>query len=358
MCYYFFFYGFAFAKTSKPKISSQKPHTHLPPISVIVCAKNEAENLKKHIPKLLEQDYPEFQLILINDASSDDTDDVMEHFALSDKRVKQVNVVNVEAFWGNKKYALTLGVKAASHEHLLFTDADCEPASKNWIREMAEGFSGNKDIVLGYGGYEKVKGSWLNQLIRYETVFTAVQYFSYAVAGKPYMGVGRNLAYTTELFYEQRGFINHIKVRSGDDDLFVNQAATRENTSYNWSPESFTLSKAKKSYSTWFTQKRRHVNVAKYYKWSDKFTLGLFYSSQLLFFLSAILVLLIGFRWEICLIVIGLRYLVAWTAVGVSAYKLQEEDCAWFFPLNEVFLIFFQLSIFSANLISKPNRWK
>ncbi|RMB64186.1 glycosyltransferase [Dokdonia sinensis] len=358
VCYYFFFYRFAFAKANTTKALSKNLNPALPPISVIVCAKNEAENLKKHIPKLLEQDYPEFQIVFINDASSDDTEEVMEQFALSDKRVKQVNVVNVEAFWGNKKYALTLGVKAAAYEHLLFTDADCVPATSNWIREMARGFSQEKEIVLGYGGYEKVKGSLLNQLIRYETLFTAVQYFSYAIGGKPYMGVGRNLAYTTNLFYEQRGFINHIKIRSGDDDLFVNQAATSQNTTAIWNYESFTISKAKKSYRAWFTQKRRHVNVAKYYKWTDKFLLAIFYSSQLLFFLSAFLILFTSFQWEICLAIIGLRYLIAWIAVGVSAYRLQEKDCAWFFPLNELFLIFFQLSIFSANLISKPNRWK
>src|SRR5690606_23863172 len=153
------------------------------------------ENVKKLVPLLAAQNYPDFEIVLIDDASSDDTADIFEEFEKEYANVRIVKVRNNEAFWGNKKFALTLGIKAARKEYLLFTDADCYPSGLNWITEMSCNFTMQRTIVLGYGAYEKVPGSFLNKLIRFETMLTAVQYFSWARAGLPYMGVGRNLAY-------------------------------------------------------------------------------------------------------------------------------------------------------------------
>lgn len=352
VAFYVFYWLFAFAK------ASQKPNKSLPPVSVIICAKNESQNLQKNVSFILEQDYPEFEIILINDASSDDTEEVMEAYALAHKNVHQVNVVNNEAFWGNKKYALTLGIKRASYAHMIFTDADCVPASPKWLRHMAGSFVAKKEIVLGYGAYQKIKGSFINKLIRFETLMTAIQYFTYAKAGRPYMGVGRNLAYTAAIFYEQKGFISHMKIKSGDDDLFVNQASTRKNTALQYHPESFTISTPKTSFDAWITQKRRHITTASHYKFLEKFLLGLFYVSQLLFFMVGIAVLAIMYKWELVLAVIGVRYFVAWLAIGFSASKLREKDVAYFYPIFEMVLVCVQLSIFISNLISKPTKWK
>ena len=212
----FVYYVVIFGKFGYRK--SQKSNPKRIPISVIVCAKNEEENVAKFVPMLAEQDYPDFEIVLIDDASSDDTLDLLEGFEKQYANVRLVKVENNEAFWGNKKFALTLGIKAAKKEYLLFTDADCYPNSKNWIMEMSSQFTKDKTIVLGYGAYERLPG-FLNKIIRFETMLTAVQYFSWAKIGRPYMGVGRNLAYKKEEFFNVRGFMDHMKIRSGDDDL-------------------------------------------------------------------------------------------------------------------------------------------
>lgn len=350
--YYIFIYSkFAFAKKETPLLKKI-------PISVIVCAKNESKNLSLLIPKLIEQDYSQFEIVLINDASSDDTLKIMESFKAINENIKIVNVENNEAFWGNKKYALTLGIKAASNEFLLFTDADCIPKSKSWITKMSSHFSKTKTIIIGYGAYAKHKGDLLNKLIRYETLFTAMQYFSYAKIGMPYMAVGRNLAYRKDTFYNRNGFINHLKIRSGDDDLFVNEAATKNNTSICYSTDSFTISKPKETFKQWFNQKRRHISTAKYYKFKHKFMLGLFYLSQLLFWTLAILLLVISFKPLIVSSIIIFKFLFQYIIIGFSAKKLDESDTIWALPLFEFFLIIFQFSIFITNLISKPTHWK
>ncbi|WP_299891078.1 glycosyltransferase [uncultured Lacinutrix sp.] len=356
VCIQVIFYGSLFGSFAFKASKNNTPVNV--PISIIVCAKNESENLKQFIPSILNQKYSKFEVVLINDASYDNTLEVMEAFANEHSNIKIVNVKNVESFWANKKYALTLGIKAASHDFLLFTDADCEPVSPNWITEMTSCFSEEKTIVLGYGAYNKIKNSLLNKLVRYETLLTAIQYFSFAKLGIPFMGVGRNLAYKRDEFFKTNGFINHIDIRSGDDDLFINEAANSINTSICFSKDSFTTSNPKTSFKDWFRQKRRHVSTANRYKFKHKALLALFYTTQLLFWAFSIVLLITMFYWKFVIGLIIVRFIIQFLVFGFSAKKLDEMDVIFILPFLELFLIGFQLTIFITNLISKPNHWK
>ncbi len=351
-----FYYAGIFSKFAFAKIQKSTPKRI--PISVIVCAKNEEENVINFIPLLAEQNYPDFEIILIDDASSDTTLDIFEEFEKKYSNVRLVKVANNEAFWGNKKFALTLGIKAAKKDYLLFTDADCYPTSKDWITLMSSQFTMHKTFVLGYGAYEKVKGSFLNKIIRFETMLTAVQYFSWAKIGRPYMGVGRNLAYKKDEFFKVNGFIDHMKIRSGDDDLFINQASKGNNTTCCYSPESFTYSKPKTTFKDWITQKKRHVATATFYKSFDRIQLSVFFISQILFLILPIILLSFQYEWIVVLSIIGFRYLFTWIILGFSAGKLKEKDVMYWFPIIEIVLIFTQMNIFVSNIFSKPVHWK
>lgn len=342
---------FAFAKS---KSASSKNIS----ISVIVCAKNEAENLKKFLPSIINQNYGKFEIVLINDASSDDTLDVMKTFEEQHNNIKIVDVENNEAFWGNKKYALTLGIKAASHNFLLFTDADCKPVSNQWIKEMSSQFNNEKTVAIGYGAYKKKKFNLLNALIRFETIFTAIQYFSYAKIGMPYMAVGRNLAYRREEFFNANGFMSHMQIRSGDDDLFVNQVANKSNTALCFSKDSFTESIPETNFKNWFNQKRRHISTANHYKPIHKTVLGLFYISQLLFWITSIILLVLLFRWEIVVSLIAFRFVLQYISFGLSAKKLDDTKLIYTLPFLELFLIVSQFFIFISNLTSKTHHWR
>ncbi len=349
--YLIIFRIFAF---SKPEKQTSKNIA----VSVIICAKNEADNLKQFIPLIANQEFSDFEIVLINDASVDNSLKVMEELAQKYNKIKIVDVKNNEAFWANKKYALTLGIKVAKHDYLLFTDADCKPISKYWIKEMSSHFTNEKTVILGYGGYDKVKNSFLNKLIRYETIFTAIQYFSFAKFGIPYMGVGRNLAYRKDEFYEVNGFVDHMNINSGDDDLFVNNVATKDNTALCYTPNSFTKSIPKQTFLQWFKQKRRHVSTANRYKLLHKLLLAEFYSSQILFWSLGVFLLVMNFKFYVVvslfLLIIAIKYII----IGFSSKKLNEPDLIILAPVLELFLIFFQFSIFINNLISKPAHWK
>lgn len=354
LCYYLIIFSqFSFA-------TPQNNENFDTPISVIICARNESQNLREYLPLILQQNYPNFELILINDGSSDDTLDVFKLFKekhLHSHQIKIVDVLQNESFEGKKKHAVALGINAATYEHLLFTDADCKPVSIHWISEMVSQFSSGKKIVLGYGGYKKTKNSLLNKLIRFETVFTALQYFSYAKTGIPYMGVGRNLAYEKSLFFENNGFKKHLHLKSGDDDLFINQNATENNVAIVFSEASFTVSEPKTTFKSWIQQKRRHISTAHSYKPMHQLLLGLSYTSHLLFWIFAFLITFLNQQLELGLILIGIRMTIQYLILGLAAKKLKENDLIIWIPFLELFLIFIHLFIFIKNKRSKPTHW-
>lgn len=348
--YFVVFSKFAFSKAEN--FSGEQDF----PVSLIICAKNEAENLKQNIPLWLEQEYPDFEIILINDASVDDTKEIMETFAQGNPNIHTVNIENNETFWSNKKYSLTLGIKRAMHKRMLFTDADCKPASIHWLKLMTAQLSEEKQIVLGYGAYAHKKGI-LNTLIRFETLMTAIQYYSYSLIGMPYMGVGRNLAYTSHVFYDNRGFMSHMNIPSGDDDLFVNEAATADNVAHCYEPDAFTISEPKESFKEWFHQKRRHITTASNYKSKHQWLLATFYLTSLLFWILAIFCIVL-IDWKIPLALIIFRLILQYVFIGAAADMLKEIKIKPWIPLLEFGLIIFQLTIFISNTFSKPGRWK
>src|SRR2546428_821134 len=255
-CAYLFFLYKKFAFTPLSAFYAEKQE----PVSVILCARNESENLQKFLPSLFKQDYPEFEIVVVNDCSYDDSEAVLETFAEQYPNLKIVNLVEHEKYRHGKKFALTLGIKAAKYDLLLMTDADCEPVSEHWIASMQRNFTNETEIVLGFSPYAKTRG-FLNSFIRFETFVTALNYFSFALVGKPYMGVGRNLAYRKELFFRNKGFAKHMHLLSGDDDLFVNENATKVNTRVEFANVSQMVSEPKTTFKEYWTQIRRHSSV-------------------------------------------------------------------------------------------------
>ena len=327
------------------------------PVSVIICARNESVCLKKYLPAVLEQDYPFFEVIVVNDCSWDETGQLLEEFSKQYSHLKIVTIKEQEKYRHGKKFALTLGIKAAANEFLLLTDADCMPAGKKWLSKMQGNLSDEKEIVLGYGAYQKEVGL-INMLVRYDTLYIAMQYFSAALMGNSYMGVGRNLAYKKSMFFRSKGFAKHNHILSGDDDLFINENATKRNIAIEIDTESITYSDPKKTFSEWFKQKRRHMSTAKYYKWSHKFSLAMQSGSTLIFYLLLIALLILRFEWRILLSLYAVSLLIRLPIIFGVTKKLNEKDLVWAFPVLDIIHTFLQPVFFTANLLNKQNNWK
>ena len=305
------------------KADEKKPAPKLPPLSVIICARNEAENLARFLPAVMEQDYPSYEVVVVNDCSEDNTYDILGEMMNRYPHLRVSIIQRDPGFTHTKKLAMLIGIKAAKNELLVFTDADCRPASPNWLREVAAAARPETDIVIGYGGYIAEEGL-LNSYIRYETMFIGMQYFGMTMAGKPYMGVGRNLAYRRSFFFDRGGFGPHNHIMSGDDDLFVNRNATIDNCSLMLSPDSFTLSAAQKSLGAWIKQKRRHFSAATYYKWNDKVRLFFEPFSRVSYYGLLLTLLLMLVSWPIVLFIAMARLVMRAVVIRKAAATFKE----------------------------------
>lgn len=350
-----FYYWFFFARLAFYRKGESNPSGEA--VSVVISAKNEYHNLRRNLPLIMEQDYPEFEVIVVNDASDDDTAELLEEFEDKYARLKVINIYQDLNFFKGKKFPLSIGIRSARHELVLLTDADCKPHGREWIRVMAGNFSKETEVVLAYGPYEKAKGL-LNKIIRFDTLHIAMQYLSFALAGLPYMGVGRNLAYRKKLFIEQKGFTAHYKVSSGDDDLFINKVARRHNTSIEISQASHMLSRAKSSFGSWFRQKRRHLSTGRYYRPKFKFLLGLYAISQFLFYALFILLISLNYASIIVLGAFALRLFTQLIVLKKSGDRLNERDLLLFSPLFELIIILLNVLSATANLFVRQHKWK
>jgi glycosyltransferase involved in cell wall biosynthesis len=351
ICYYLFIFSrLAFYKAAE-KESRQLP------VSVIVCAKNEANNLRKYLNSILEQSYPDYEVIVVNDCSWDETGEYLKEQLKMHSRLKVVTIREQDRYKHGKKFALTLGIKAAKNEILLMTDADCMVAGKNWISSMQSRYNQNTEIVLGYGAYRKEKG-FLNMLIRFDTFQIAFQYLSFALSGIPYMGVGRNLSYLKSTFFRSKGFASHNHIFSGDDDLFVNENATSANTAIEISPESFTFSDAKKTFVDWHRQKSRHGTTSRYYKKRHQTLLALLSISNLVFLAVLITLLVNRYKIEIILSIYVAKLLLQWAMNFMTANKLGEKSLMWYYPLLEIMQTILQPIFYLSSLFTKQRAWK
>lgn len=351
-----FYYLYFFSRVGSYK-NTDRETSQQHPVSVIICARDEDENIARHLPGILVQDYSTtHEVLVVNDNSVDESKYILAELQ---KRFRKLNVIDLtqEAkLIAGKKFPLSIGIKEAKHEIVLLTDADCVPASEHWLYKMQDAFANGTEVVLGYGPYQKRPG-FLNKVIRFETFHTAIQYLGYALAGVPYMGVGRNLAYKKDVFFRNKGFasINHIP--SGDDDLFINKVANSHNTSVVIDPEAFTLSQPKTSWKEWMRQKRRHYTTGKFYKGKHKFLLGL-YTGSLFLFYPLFVIALIFFDWRLVMIPFVLKLIVQAIVWNKAMKKLQEQDLFSWFILWDLWLFFYYI-LFASSLWNKPaKRWK
>ncbi|HEY9008618.1 glycosyltransferase [Ohtaekwangia sp.] len=339
---------------SKKRTATQ---TERLPVSIIICAHDEEENLKELIPELLAQDYPEFEIVVVDDRSNDTTFDWLLEETSKDHRLRMVHVNRTPPHVNGKKYGITLGIKAAKYEWILLTDADCRPLTKQWIASMSAQFNESTSFVLGTSPYVKVPGL-LNAFIRFETLLTALQYISFASLGNPYMGVGRNMAYRKSMFLQKKGFNNFLNVTGGDDDLFVNQHATGKNTKVVIGEESLIYSLPETTWSSFFRQKTRHLSVGKLYRFGHRFLLGLFTLTWLLTWFGGIP---LAFVPEFTYLVVGallFRMLFLVMVANMAAKRFGVRFEVWLVPLLDFIYAFYYLVTGLMALVSKKVRWK
>ncbi|GJM59782.1 glycosyltransferase [Persicobacter diffluens] len=350
------YHGLLFSRIwwQKPKNS---PRSSLPKLSLIVAIHNEEKNIPELLEHLQKQKYPEdWELLFVDDRSTDRSRKLLLEQKKINSHLNIISINETPAGKSPKKYAIQQGILHAQHNHMVFTDADCRPASEDWLFLMASKFQKNIQFVLGYSPYNFHKG-FLNLFIRFETLLSGISYLSLAMWGNPYMGVGRNLAYQKGFFLDHGGFSNHDQILSGDDDLLVNEMANKHNTDWEIHPAAFVYSKPKESWRAFIHQKTRHLSAGVKYRFTDRLLLGCWVISKVFFWLLLPLNLW-HFGLSINLLAFGLL-VVAVISINIklSAERLREKVSIWSIPILDLLYVFYYVLTGLRTLFIKQTQW-
>ena len=343
VCLYYGLFYFRVGRARQAR-AEKDAGVRLPPVSVVLTAQNDSQWLKSNLVYLLEQDYPTFEVVVVDYLSTDETTFVLKLLAENYKHLKVVTFTENASGYQGKKYPMSIGIKSAKYDLLLLTEPDCMPTDLThfgWIREMVAGYGRKQvDIVLGYCGIQGKK-SLFNWLQQYDNLDYSVEYLGAALLHAPFTGNGRNLSYRRSLFMKNGGFIYHYFVPDGADDMFVNQNCSRHNTAVVLSADSFTTVPPRRTVAEWRSYRRHRMATHVYYGFWLKVGRLLRPLSVAVFYLAGVLLLLRGMvPWELLagVLVVKLAWQVAATAQAVRRLSISPVVC-WLSPLFEIYFL-------------------
>ena len=322
-----------------------------PPISIIVPVRNEAANLPALLAALTRQSYPQYEIILVDDASTDATPALARTWQQAHPNLRLVSVETPKE--PRKKHALTQGIDAATHTLLAFTDADCTPPP-DWLAVLAQHHHAvqQEALLVGYSPFRKAPGL-LNRLARYETFVTGFLTAATVGLGRPYMAVGRSLSYPRSVFRRIGGFAHSLHSLSGDDDLLVQEVARRRAAvvRHLFDACSFVPSLPPATWRQWFRQKRRHLSAGRFYDRGTQAHLTLFHATSIALWAAP---LALGW-WGLGLL--AAKLVVQATLLSRTAAVLGERDLLPVQPLLELLYAAYNLLLAPFGLARMPKRW-
>lgn len=333
----------------KFKNDSLKSLPNLPGVSVIIAVRNGSAQISKNLPEIIQQDYPAFEVIIVDDHSDHAEKKQLEGIISSWPGVKLFSSSSP-----GKKQSLLKGIEEAKYALVLFTDADCKPASNAWIKTMVE-HSIDHNTVLGYSPYLKSSGC-LNLFVRFETLMTGMQYLSWGMKGCPYMAVGRNVLYARELLIKNNPFQIHSDIPYGDDDLAIQSLADQVQISVCLDQKAQMISTPPASFGEWIRQKHRHLSAGHYYKQQSWWQPGL-YGIALIghwFLIPFLIPSLAVWHW---LPVFIAFLLLRWVNYKHWSDKLGDMDTIKWYPLLEILYTIYLGFMGTFTLIAKKKTW-
>ena len=324
-------------KTRKEEIHFSQ---ELPPLSVIIYAHDDSKNLSKYLPSILEQDYPLFEVIVINEALNDDIESVLVNLAEKYPNLYHTFTPDSALNISHKKLALSIGIKASKYNWLVFTETNCQPVSNQWLRLLARNFTSHTQIVLGYSSYESIKG-WKNTKISFDDLFSSIRYLGFALADLPYKGIGKNMAYRKDLFTSSKGYTEHLSLRRGEDDLFINKVARKGNTRVETSADAVIRIYDTTQYENWKSEKLNYDFTSRFYRGIQRNLSGFETCTRLFFYAACTIGIILSIQ-NMNFILAGIYILLWLIRLTIQMYVINKTTK----DLGEKKRYYFSLPIF------------
>ncbi|MFV0467405.1 MAG: glycosyltransferase [Dysgonomonas sp.] len=343
--FYFVYYRKPLVYRKKQMSREIDIHSSLvkPSVSVVIISKNESVSLEKNLPFVLSQDYPDFEVIVVNDGSTDESEEVL-------RRLEHTNPHLYHTFSPDsrdRKLSMTIGIKATTKDVLLFTEASCKPLSDQWIEQMMEHLTDQTEVVLGYSYYEG-DTSFYNRMANFDGLYFSLQYLSKAILKHPYTGTFRNLAFRRKLFFDHKGFSEVLNYDSCED-VFINKVMNKENVTVSLSQDSFT-SMVLDSYSLWKNIRVTYKRAENHFKGGRHNIFSVETLSRLLFYLVFVLLLAYGIvleNWAFVGVVgllFAIRLLIQMIIINKAGKYFKTSTFYWSFILCDILQPFYNWS--------------
>jgi len=350
--YYWIVFGrIAFFNPKKHSITAA---TEFSSVSVILIAEKDYHNLRKNLTSILEQNYPDFEVVVVN-SSPQETSSFYLLKSLNNQypNLKMVELPDVRTFYSKKKFLIAIGVKESSKDILLFTNTDCQPDSPYWIRSMVSQMNNKKQLILGYAG-----AAAANRFYRLDMLNTSLTYLSLARCGMPYTGTGNNLACSRELFNEANGLVSHYAISYGEDTLFINKNATKKNTTVALNLDALVHIQSKMTFKCWIRLKKNARLSQKHYKKRHRFVLSLFPFTRFMSYLSFIgllCLLPLNLLYYIIIIIFALRMITQLVITKKVMQRFNEKGLLFLLPLFEPIYMMLSWRVFLRTLFRRKN---
>lgn len=347
------YHWFFFSRLAFFRPAAQSPEK--PPVSVIIVVHNQYQLIRQNLPELLGQDYPDFEVLVVDDTSDDGSDEVLEKLAETFSNLRVVKLTQSLNWFKGRKFPLSLGIKSASHEFLLLTDIRFRPEGKNWISQMVAAYTFDTAIALGYATFNTT--SKINKWLRFMAFYDGMFYLSMALSGMPFKGIGPNLSYRKSLFYRHKGFSSHYVINAGDDELFVNKAATRKNTEIRISAGSQVKCSKPMTFIQWLENEKTRLAIRRFFKPGHRMMISLFSATTLLFYALFAALLIVHVQLPVVIGIFLIRLLSQLVIFGLIQKKLSEKKLLWVTPIFDLALSLIDLAIWLRLLFTKKSKW-
>ncbi|GHU65278.1 glycosyl transferase family 2 [Bacteroidia bacterium] len=333
-----------------------------PPVSVVVCVRKKCHNFNRFLSALLEQDYPEFEVIIVSDGISDSNKEILASFQNEYKNLYTTYIPEDTRNVSRKKLGLTLGIKAAKYDYLLFTEADGYVRTNQWISAMTRHFDGKKSIVLGFSAIVNSPKHFLSRYIAFDYFFSNLQMLASALFKRPYAGDGRSLAYEKRHFTEQKGFVRHRVLKRGEDDLFINDIATRKNTAVELSAESVVFTEFGR-FEDWKRMKSDRAITQSYYKRGSLTLQRLEFFSRLVFLICTVACFFVPYSYPFVILpgIAALLYIIRFLSelyvTSVTTAELQLKTFYFLLPVFDLIQIYMNLYFYLYRIFNKKENY-
>ncbi|MDQ1771381.1 glycosyltransferase [Labilibaculum sp. A4] len=326
------------------------------PVSIVICVKNEGCYLQENLSLFLEQEYPDFELILVNDGSEDETETIIKEFQKRYPHLRSTKIPLDDKFQHNKKLALSIGIKAAKNEKIIFTNIHSKPSSSKWLQEFVN--SWDKGVHIGYANFENKKGFFYN-FLKFDLLSKNIKSAGFASSGNAHSGNGDNLGYKKSDFFANKGFVKHSHFEAGYDHLMVFQLAKLSGASVCLQPEAKINLSSICAFDQWIRINRHYYKCRKYLPFKIRLLTDLEPISKMIFYSISIYALLFTHLYFFVAIIYLTKIILIGTLFKISTRHLKEENLFLSSYLYEIFVLFSKIYFLSTNFIlSKSNQWK